>query len=536
MRALQIKLKKMKTKFKNILLLSAGLLLSTGCTKDFIERNSNPNAYNPTNFDPNYMLTSSQLNYTGSTDFAYETWRANLIYCSTMMQGFSTVIGYWGGDKYLLNEAYTSAYWEKAYADQVKTVVDLVESTRDKPKYKNLHQIGRIMRVLTLQRISDIYGDVPYSEAGLGFYKKIFYPKYDKQQAIYMDLLKELDEASAALDANGDKPSGDAIYKGDIAKWKRLGYSLMLRAAMRLTKVDPETAKTWVAKTVGKTLTSADDAFLVHGADGGRTTQNRNSQVLLGDGGPEQFYTKWSKTFIDRLSTNNDPRLSALACTQLYAKESDKDKDRNPTPNYSAAAQKGMPNGYDLSTPSRLIRDQPGFTSIPDYSSPAPALTKRDGPTFIFTYAESELLLADAAQRLGVGGDAKTHYDNGVKAAITYLAQYDAKAAISVTAAQNYLDAHAYNAATGLTQINTEYYTLTCSMLDFYETWSNWRRTGIPALTPVNFPNNATGNTIPRRFPYPSAEAVNNPDNYGPAHNGVPGGDLLTSRVWWDKQ
>jgi hypothetical protein len=67
--------------------------------------------YSPSTFDPNYVLTAAQLGYSGSSDFSYDTWRANLIYCSTMMQGFSTVISYWAGDKYILNAGYTAAYW-----------------------------------------------------------------------------------------------------------------------------------------------------------------------------------------------------------------------------------------------------------------------------------------------------------------------------------------------------------------------------------------------------------------------------------------
>lgn len=525
----------MKKKFiKNIALLSAGLLLTTGCTKNFVERNTNPASYNQTNFDPNYMLTSAELAYTGSTDFSYETWRTNLIYCSTFMQGFSTVIGYWGGDKYLLNEGYTSSYWEKSYAEQVKPIVDIVESTKGVAKYKNLNSIARILKSLIFERLTDLYGDVPYSEAGQGYYSKIFYPKYDKQQDIYNGLIAEVTAATAALDAGGDVPAGDVIYKGDIAKWKKFGNTLLLRLGMRLSKIDPEKAKAIVGQVAGKTLGADDDAFLVADATGGRTTINRNSQVLLGDGGQENYYVKWSNTFIKNLKDNNDPRLTVLACTNLYA--NDGTKTPNANPNFSAAAQKGMPNGLDFGTPGHIVSADPSYTSFPDYSSPSPYITKRNGPTFILTYAESELLLADAAQRFGVGGDAKTHYDAGVKSAITYLKQYDAAATISDGAAQTYLNAHPYNSATGLQQINTQYWLLTCSMLDFYEAWSNWRRTGFPALTPVNFPSNATGGTIPRRFPYPSAEAATNPDNYGPAHNGVPGGDLLTSRVWWDKQ
>ncbi|RCH54206.1 SusD/RagB family nutrient-binding outer membrane lipoprotein [Mucilaginibacter hurinus] len=524
----------MKKQFlKHITLLSAGLLLSTGCTKNFIERNTNPNSYNQTNFDPNYMLTSAELGYTGSNDFAYETWRGNLIYCATFMQGLSSVVSYWAGDKYLLNTGYTAAYWEKAYPDQVKPIVDIVEWTKTKPEHKNLYQISRILRALIFERITDLYGDVPYSEAGLGYYQKIFFPKYDKQEAIYADLLKEVSEATEALDPAGDKPGGDAIYQGDITKWKKFGYSLQLRMAMRLTKVDPETAKSYAQKVAGKTLTIDDDAFLRHDGAGGRTTNNRNSQVLMGDGGQEHFYVKWSDTFINNLKGNNDPRLSKVACTQLYL--ADDSKAQNPNPNFTPADQKGMPNGRDFSTPGFIITADPSFTAFPDYSSPSPYLIKRDGITFILTYAETELLLADAAERFGLG-DAATHYNNGVKAAITYLKQYDAAATISDGDAQAYVNAHPYNSATGLEQINTQYWIHTCTMLDFYEAWANYRRTGYPALVPLNFPNNATSGTIPRRFPYPAFEAVNNAENLNVARAAVTGGDFLTGRVWWDKQ
>ncbi|MEP6711774.1 MAG: SusD/RagB family nutrient-binding outer membrane lipoprotein [Ferruginibacter sp.] len=510
-------------------------VLITGCTKKFDKINTNPASYSQSTFDPNYLLTSAQLTYTGSTDFSYETWRGNLIYSSTMMQGLSTVIGYWAGDKYLLNEGYTAAYWTVAYPEQVKPVVDLVQFTKEKPQYKNLYQISRIMRALIMERITDLYGDVPYTGAGQGYYTNNFFPKYDKQQDIYADLLKEVEDATNNLDAAADKPAGDVFYNGNIDQWKKFGNTLLLRIAMRLTKIDPATAQAYVTKVQGKTFTgNADNAFVKHDATGGRTTINRNSQVLLGDGGQEHYYVKWSQTFIDFLKSTNDPRLGKVAVTQLYL--SDASKNQNGTGNSDAAVQKGMPNGKDLSgIPGRTIGSDPSFTSFPDYSSASSFMIKRDGPTFILTYAEAELLLADAAQRWNIGGSPATHYNNGVKAAMTYLGQYDPAIAVSDAAADAFLLANPYVAANGLEMINTQYWAHAITMLDFYETWSNWRRTGFPLLTPVVYPNNATGGTIPRRFPYPSTEASSNPDNYKAAHDAVSGGDVLTSRVWWDK-
>lgn len=397
----------MKTILHKALLITAGgVLLATGCTKNFEEINTNPTTSSQADFNPVYLLTTAQLTYTGSTDFSYETWRGNLIYASTLMQGLSSVMGYWAGDKYQLNEGYTSAYWQVAYPDQVKTIVDMVQFTKDKPQHKNLYQIGRIMRVLILQRITDLYGDVPYSEAGLGYYNSTYFPKYDAQQSIYTDMLKELEEAANALDNAGDKPAGDVIYKGNIDQWRRFAYSLMLRTAMRLVKADATTAQAWAAKTVGKTFTgNSDNAFVTHDAGGGRTTINRNSQVLIGDGGAEHYYVKWSNTFINLLRASNDPRLGKVAVTQLYPTVGN--KVQNPAFNATPAAQKGMPNGKDLSgIAGRDISGDPSFTTFGDYSSPHPGMIKRDGVTFILTYAETELLAAEAAQRFGVGGAA----------------------------------------------------------------------------------------------------------------------------------
>ncbi|WP_443936566.1 SusD/RagB family nutrient-binding outer membrane lipoprotein [Pedobacter sp. MW01-1-1] len=516
-------------------LLVSGLMLASSCTKEFDKINTDPQAVGQVEYNPNYLLSTAQLNYTGSIDFAYETWRGNLIYASTMMQGMSSVISYWAGDKYMLNEGYTAAYWEKAYPDQVKYAVDVVEFTKGKPEYNNVHQMGRIWKALVFERLTDLYGDIPYTDAGQGYYTAVLYPKYDAQQAIYTDLLKEVDEAVNALNASGDVVKGDLVYAGDVAKWKRFGSSLMLRMAMRLTKADATLAQTYINKAVGKTMSSdADNALFKHDASGARVTQNRNSQVLLGDGGQENYYTRWSSTFINYLKTNADPRLGKVAVTKLYL--TDGTKAQNPNFITTASVQKGMPNGKDLSgIAGRDVRQDASYTDFTDYSSPNPGMLKRDGNTFILTYAESELLWAEAAQRFNIGGSAATHYNAGVTAAMTFLSQYDASMAIATTDAAAYLAANPYVAANGLQMIATQYWAHTITMFDFYETWANWRRTGFPVLTPIVYPNTSTGGVIPRRFPYPLAEGVTNAANYKAAAAAVPGGNTLVGRVWWDK-
>lgn len=522
-------------RYKLYALISGVLLSAISCTKDFDEINTDPTASPAANFNPNYVLTTAQLAYTGSNDFAYDTWRANLIYSATMMQGMATVVSYWAGDKYQNNPAYTSAYWERAYDEQIKRIVDIVEFTRDKPEYNNIYQAARIWRAMAFQRISDLYGDVPYSEAGGAYYTGILYPTYDTQQSIYTDILKEVDEAVNALTAGGDALTGDVVFAGDIEKWKRFGYSLMLRMAMRLTKVDDPLARSYVEKAIGKTMIdNGDNALLIHDESGGRATQNRSAQVLLGDGGQENFYVKWADTFIEFLRERQDPRLDKIAVTNLWLDENS--KDQNAAYVLGAASQKGMPNGKDLSNnPLYSINSDPSFTGFPNYSSPHPQMISRTAPTFIFTYAESELLLAEAAVRWGLG-NAAAHYKNGLKASLSFLSQWNAALAISEGDAEAYANANALNMGNALEQIGLQYWANACTSFNFYEAWFNWRRTGYPAITPISYINNATNGVIPRRFPYPIAEVNTNPDNYRAASDAVAGGDLLTGRVWWDPE
>lgn len=541
-------LNKMKKILIRVSLCALMAFLITGCTKDFTSINTNPAAYSAGSFDPNYVLTTVQLAYTGSTDLSYDTWRGNLIYCSTMMQGLSSVMSYWVGDRYILNPNYTSAYWgfgnsqgpplsnggDGAYPEQVKLVVDMIQFTKDNTKYKNLYQIARIMRALVMERITDLYGDVPYFEAGMAYYDKDLFPVYDKQQDIYKDMLNELSDASSKLDPAADIPTGDAFYKGNLAQWKRFANTLMLRMAMRLVKADAATAQKYATQAVGNTMTgNADNAFLMGDNSGGRVTLNRNSQILDGDGdGDTRTYVRWSDVFINTLKSSNDPRLGVIAITHATW-----DGSNNPLGGDDTVShQKGMPNGKDLSGRAGIdITLDPSFTGYANYSSPSQFLMARGGAAFILTYAESELLLAEAATRWGIAGSAAQHYHDGVKAAITYLSQYDAKATITADSAETWVTANPLNAATALQQINTQYWIHTNTMLDFYESWSNWRRSGFPVLTPVNYPNNNTNGVIPRRFPYPTAEANSNPVNYKAAHDAVPGGDLLTGHVWWDQ-
>jgi hypothetical protein len=505
------------------------------CTKDFEDLNTDKNKSGESSGVPEYNFTRAILEFTGNSDYSYDTWRVNIIYCSMMMQQLANASWY-AGDKYIQNDGWAAAYFERAYPDQIKYITDVIRVTKDNAYLSNQYNIARIAKVMIFHRLTDIYGDIPYSEAGKGYSDRNFTPKYDAQQEIYMDMLKELDEAAKALDAAKAVPGqGDLIYnKGGavpaaqvVANWKKLAYSLMLRLGMRLSKRDDAIAKTWVEKAYAGGLISSNEenAFILHDASGGRTTVNRVSNILSGEWHAIDNVGEAciSKTFMDFLKNNNDPRLQYIAVVPASNSE-------------VPADQLGMPNGYDSNEGATDIKKAPGYPGDTKKYSVLNrnVLLKLNGPTFLVTYAQVELLLAEAAKRgWSVGADAATHYNNGVKAAMEQLAQYNATASISGAEVQTYLAAHPYDDANGYNQINTQYWA--ACVLDWYEAWANWRRSGYPQLTPVNYVGNATGGKIPRRMLYPSSELASNPTNYQEAITRQ-GTNALTTPVWWDKQ
>ncbi|SMO55340.1 SusD/RagB family nutrient-binding outer membrane lipoprotein [Solitalea koreensis] len=511
-------MKKLYVKIFTITAIIMGVI--TSCTKDFQSVNTDPTTVPADEVDPSLLLSNVELTYTGSTDFSYETWRANLIYCSVMMQQLSSVNGYWVGDKSRRNDAYLSAYWEKSYSEQVKPVVDLVTLTADKPEHNNLHQVARIMKAMVFHRITDLYGDVPYSEAGLGYYNQILTPKYDAQQAIYMDMLKELDEASQALVlTGGDVVKNDIIYNGNIVNWQKFANSLELRLAMRLVKADPATAQTYAAKAIGRGIFDSEtqDAKVFGDEAGDRLTKNRNAQVILQ--GYERSADRISQTFVNWFKSKNDPRLALYAETSTGAPAN--------------ASSIGMPNGYDLGG-VKSIETAPGYPGTLDgYVQNATKTIQFNSPTFFMTAAEAQLLAADAVQRGFVGGDANAYFKKGVNLAIRSFAYYGI--AGTQAAADTYTATLNLTPGAELQDINEQIWATCGGTYNFYESYANWRRTGFPALIPTVYPTSVIGAVIPRRFTYPIAEQSVNLANYNAAVAALPGGDVLTSRVWWDK-
>ncbi|MBB1283474.1 SusD/RagB family nutrient-binding outer membrane lipoprotein [Flavisolibacter sp. BT320] len=522
-------------------------LFATACTKDFEEINTDPKRYSPENFDANYFLASSQNTYAGTIS----GYAGPMLFQSGWMQIFSmaTVTGdyYTNADKYVASSntnSYIQSSWNNGYR-AASLANEIIINRGGDPEWANVTAIATIMKVLSMQYITDAYGDAPYSEA-LQARSGITLPKYDRQEDIYNAMLRDLENALVSMDAGKAKPTADiSSLNGDVAKWKRFGYSLMLRLAMRLVKQNLSLAQTWALKAyAGGTLAKGEDVYFKQDNANGYGNPNINAWLVATD-----FYqVRWSKTMIDYLKAANDPRLGIVAEVPQagYANNNIQALAGDKTP----AAQMGMPNGYDLNAGSQTNIDRsPGYpggtgtgtdvTPIGRYSRPAIGVyASRDIPVFVLSYAESELLLAEAAVRgWSVGASAAAHYQNAVSGGIQALNAFksgvaDAGAA-DAYAASRPLDVS--STAKSLEMINTQYWATTGMLLNFAEAWNNWKRSGYPNLTPVNYPGNFSGGTIPRRQPYPTGEATSNPANYAEALSRLSNNDNFNARVWWDK-
>lgn len=517
---------------KLYILILGTLLAGSSCKKDFVKINTDPNQITEGQINFNYLFTNAELQTSGNTDGnGYEDWRNNLIYSGCMIQHLSSTFSYWDGDKYLYSATYNSAYWDENYPNSIVNIVDVLHHVATDTAQTNFYQIGRIFKAFMFQRLTDMYGDCPYFQAGLGYISGITAPVYDKQQDIYQDLLHELQDAAAKLDPGKTNTIGsaDLLYDGDPLAWKKLAASEIVRIAMRLSKVDPAMAQQWVQTAVqmGVMATNADNAILLHQNVTGTPVTNGNGLILLGND-PNGY--RLHETFVNFLQTAGDPRLPYLA---TVCANPGLPADKGDT---AFVRQLGQPGGYDPPNsggPRDLVKapnwpgNQDNYSIVNRYT-----FARLDAPTFFLTCAETQLLLAEAASRGWVSGAPAIYYMTGVRAAMQQLTD-QAGAGPSPTLIDAWLNTHPYDPALGLQQINEQYWV--AGFMDENECFANWRRSGYPSLIPVNYPGNVTGGSIPRRFTYPPAEAANNTANYNTAVSRLSKGDKMTSRVWWDQ-
>lgn len=521
------------------LILISFVCFFAACDKDFVKINTNP--YAVTSIDPALLFAGAQRSQIG-------TWNAEHIIVQQFVVPYNT--GANAGFSFNLDiDGNSNPKWDQSYANgsngnspPVKNLIQALNLLGSTTTRVNLKSMIRIWKAQVFMGLVDDYGDVPYSEAGKAVSDALFYPKYDDDAAIYDDLYKELKESIAALNPSGEFISADLFYgtnaqpstkttnaTDQVTKWKKLGNSLLLRLGMRYSKTNATKAASIVAEAfAGGVMTSnADNAFVKN--DGTVFSQADNA-VLRNF---SQFNYA-AEPFVNQLKNTADPRAKFM-----IAQYADPGAiAANLTPDVVLANQFGVPIG--------VTSDQILATGSPyrgargsglNYSQFNVNIIAAPGvPEFWVTYAQTSLLLAEAAKRGWIaGGDvqAKIYYENAITADMQAYSLYNNTTPITAGEINTYLAGPnvAYTPVDALKLINTQYWVV--NIRNGTEAFANFRRTGFPALTPNPVPGVLGSPGFIRRLSYPDLEASANTANYNAAATAI-GGDKLTSKVFWD--
>src|SRR5690606_2337640 len=307
----------------------------------------------------------------------------------------------------------------------------------------------------------------------------------------------------------------------------KLGYSLLLRLGMRYSKIDEAKAAAIIQDAVdGGVMTSNDDNAYVK-YDGTLYVHAVNNNLR----NFSQFNYA-AEPFVDQLKNTNDPRGKWIVAN--FADPGAVAADNNPDTDLSN--QFGVPIGVtntQISDPEGPYRGSRAgglnYSQFNIWTIASPA-----APEFWVTYAQTSLLMAEAAFRGWIGGDPQEYYENAIRADMEVYALYPDVTPIPDDDVDDYL-AHpdvAYNDANALELINTQYWIV--NIRNGTEAFANFRRSGYPDLSPNLFNNNLNGG-FARRLSYPDREASANAENYAMAASAI-GGDNLVSRVFWDTE
>ncbi|MBC7868259.1 MAG: SusD/RagB family nutrient-binding outer membrane lipoprotein [Gloeobacteraceae cyanobacterium ES-bin-316] len=519
------------------------LIITVGACNKFEDMNIDPTR--SSNLNPALQLAQTQLQFSGDLE---QNERLGVLETMPMIQHMAGAWGNQWGGMYVKQQQYLSLIWERDYPGKILNIVDAVNRTKNNPAQSNLHAMCRIMKVYLFSRLTDLYGDIPYAEAGTAYINGIGRPKYDRQEDIYKDFFKELKEASAALDFAKDKNTQDLFYKGDVTQWKKFANSLHLRLAMRLAKRDPILAKQEVEAAFNSgVFTSNNDICKL----GHENVQNdyvdiRGNGLSAAINQGDIIPYRLCNTLVNTMKATNDPRLDYIA--RYYI-----DNPFRPFERIDITAQVKAQVGVSGVNSGNFIWDdfKNSFEiTVPEMGGAAYTVTNNiqkvqlanflianNAPFLHLTYAEVEFLLADACFRFGIslGGTYTEHYKKGLAAACNQLALFPGGPVIPEAKITQFQNDNPLQVDKELEIINTQLWE--ALLMNGPEAYANWRRSGFPRLLPGFYPGYSTVNTIPRRFEYPLSEKVQNLENVNAAIQRIDGGvDDWTKRVWWDKE
>lgn len=505
-------------KIYNIFVFALLLTMVTACEEGFDDLNTSKTG--AITLDPAFVLNGAIIN----SSFPGGILQYDLGIVQQIISPNSGVLT--GANFNQVNPNNTPANWVNYYRNVIKYTKDVIEKTKDVPARSNLMHMARIIEAHAFMILTDTYGNIPYLEGGTGYSSQILFPKYDNQEDIYPLIIQELTQASAALDPAGRIETGDVLYGGNIAKWKKFGYSLLLRAGMRLSEIDQNQAQAAVAAAFagGVITTNADNAYIRHDANFVNPVGNTLNSTEAAN-----YYL--AEPFVTALKTNGDPRLPAIAIRFVGATSGPSQTPAVATTD--PANQYGMPMGSTDGTADAAGATLPGGGSRYAFSQvDRTRLIKRTSPVFLVAAGQTNLLLAEARFRGWIStGVASTYLSDGIKAHMDQMAVFDPAASVPAADRDSYAaDRVVAFAGNELQEINYEYWI--ASFLNGPEAWANFRRSNFPVLAPNPF----TGRTVDfiTRLTYPPSEILVNEANVQQAISAM-GGDDLDIKVWWDQ-
>lgn len=524
--------------------------------------------------DPNTQLTTALLQTYG--DFSLmDTYRSYITGFTQYYAGGWNVSNYAGA--VYPKDSEMSHVWRRYYSIGIKNLVDAIHRSESMP---NTNAALRIHRAYMMAVLSDIYGDIPCTEAGMSYINGNANPKYDTQEEVYDFIFSELKACAAQLGTGTDVISGDVTsLGGDATAWKKYANTLRLRYAMRISDVAPEKAREEFESALnadGGIISSAgDDAYvkyidapftLYDGANDLDFRANALGEMIYGQDPESPSFV--CSTLFNYMKTMNDPRLYRIARCYIHTTRSQTDTSGNfdvteevidwgkrggtgiapcnvgdawwnewvngpaneEIPTLASLVKLYPDKGYDKNNyPARMLRP-----------TIAVAFCNADCPGILITSAEVEFLLAEAASKgWNVPGDANSHYEDGIRASMQMLnSYYDIVTKITDEEIDEYIATNPLG-DNPREAINTQAWIL--HLTNPSEGWANLRRSDYPALAdrtllPVrgDFPHEDPNMQTPVRLRYPLLEAEYNSVNYKKAIERIGGNDNWHTRVWWD--
>ena len=480
------------------------------CTSDFEKLNTPPTSLST--IDPGLILSKMQKDATFLEGYEYPN------------NQFGSWIQHWAGGVLISSSRYIQQpddnLWNDHYSlirniSQIRT--QLLKGRETDPKAKTKLAIARIVEISIWQRLTDLFGDVPYSDTALGAESVNNQPKFDTQESIYQSLIKELDIAISQISPTDEGyGAADFYFKGNATLWKKYANSLKLRLGMRIRYANPTLAQKTITEAMGQPLmeSNADNATVPTFND----ATNGNVHPLLNHwlaGSPDLKYL--AEPLVNQLVNTNDPRLARMV---------------QPTVNSVKAGKteyKGIGVALTDALLKAVIKDDFSTASQTTFFNRAysPAI-----PCIAMSFSDVSFYKAEAAlEGWGATADqAEKFYQDGVRAA---LAQSPFNITTVPTTFQKELSFDGLSKEKRLEKIGTQKWIQLFGRS--YEAFIEWRRMGYPNLKAG--PNlGSTNGTIPRRTAYSSREALLNATNYKEASGRMTSGDSYTSKVWWDKR